>query len=88
MENYRNYRNPYHYNKDYTPQEQRILDYLCNNQKINPLQAWQECGVYRLSAVIFNLKKKDVRIKSDRVKVLNRFDEDCSVAEYTLVDFF
>ena len=80
-----NYRNPYHYNKDYTPQEQRILDYLCNNQKINPLQAWQECGVYRLSAVIFNLKKKDVRIKSDRVKVLNRFDEDCNVAEYKLI---
>ena len=68
-----------------TRQEQRILDYLRNNGKINPLQAWQECGGYRLSAVIFNLKKKRIVIQSDRVKVSNRFNEDCSVAEYKLI---
>ena len=73
------------FDEPYTPQEQRIIDYLRNNGKINPLQAWQECGVYRLSAVIFNLKKKNIGIKSDRVKVLNRFDEDCNVAEYKLI---
>jgi len=70
---------------DYTPQEQRIIDYLRNHGKINPLQAWKECGVYRLSAVIFNLKKKNIDIQSDRVKVQNKFDEDCNVAEYKLV---
>ena len=37
-----------------TKQESRILDFLKLKNKINPLSSWRFCGVYRLSAVIFN----------------------------------
>ncbi len=53
---------------DYTPQEQRIIDYLRNHGKINPLQAWKECGVYRLSAVIFNLKRKTLTFNQTELR--------------------
>ena len=65
-------------------QEQRILDYMKRNNTINPLQSWVECGVYRLSAVIFNLKKKGYEIESNRRVTTNRFDEEVRFAEYLL----
>ena len=65
-------------------QEQRILDYMKRNNSINPLQSWVECGVYRLSAVIFNLKKKGYDIESSRRVTTNRFDEEVRFAEYLL----
>ena len=49
-------------------QEQRILDYMKRNNTINPLQSWVECGVYRLSAVIFNLKKKGYDKIEDNIR--------------------
>ena len=52
------------------------------NNTINPLQSWVECGVYRLSAVIFNLKKKGYEIESNRRVTTNRFDEEVRFAEY------
>ena len=65
-------------------QEQRVLEYMQRNNTINPLQSWVECGVYRLSAVIFNLKKKGYEIKSNRRVTTNRFDEEVRFAEYLL----
>ena len=65
-------------------QEQRILDYMKRNNTINPLQSWVECGVYRLSAVIFNLKKKGYEIESNRRVTTNRFYEEVRFAEYLL----
>ena len=67
-------------------QEQRVLDYMKKNSTINPLQSWVECGVYRLSAVIFNLKKKGYEIESNRRVTTNRFDEEVRFAEYLLGD--
>ena len=65
-------------------QEQRVLGYMQRNNTINPLQSWVECGVYRLSAVIFNLKKKGYEIESNRSVAMNRFDEEVKFAEYLL----
>jgi hypothetical protein len=65
-------------------QEQRVLEYMQKNNTINPLQSWVDCGVYRLSAVIFNLKKKGYEIESNRSVAMNRFDEEVKFAEYLL----
>jgi len=63
-------------------QEQRLLDYLKDNNDIDPLQAWQELGIYRLSAGIHKLRKKGHNIISHRKTVYNSFGEPCRVALY------
>jgi len=67
-----------------TKQESRILDFLKLKNKINPLSSWRFCGVYRLSAVIFNLKEKGFDITTNRVARKNKFGEKCHFAEYKL----
>jgi len=63
-------------------QEERIYSFMRNHGYINPLQAWEMCGVYRLSAVIHQLKAKGVEIHTKRVHMLNRFNEQIKFAEY------
>jgi len=65
-------------------QVERLLDYLKVNKVINPLTAWTELGIYRLSAVIFLLRKDGYEIETDMVKVLNKFNEPVMFAEYKL----
>lgn len=66
-------------------QEKRLLDYLTTNKKINPLDAWTELGIYRLSAVIFLLREKGYTIETKRKSILNKFEELCNFAEYELL---
>ena len=49
---------------------------------INPLVAWNKCGVYRLSAVIHTLRKKGCEIITRDKIVQNQFGESCTVGEY------
>ena len=63
-------------------QEKRLLNYLRQNENINPLEAWKKLGIYRLSAVILILRKRGYNIITDRINVKNRFNEDCLVANY------
>ena len=65
-------------------QTSRLIKYLEANGTINPLQAWQELGIYRLGARIFDAKKLGYNIQSGRVSVKNQFGESCLVAEYRL----
>lgn len=53
--------------------------------RINPLQAWQELGIYRLSDAIYKLRKKGFNIETHEISVRNKFKEECKVAEYVLV---
>jgi len=66
-------------------QNDRLLNYLERNGDINPMQAWQELGIYRLGARIFDLKESGVKIDKTTTKVCNRFGEACRVAKYRLV---
>ena len=66
-------------------QRERLLDYLEAFQRINPLDAWKQLGIYRLSAVVFDLRKEGHRIETTRKAVQNQFGEQCVVAEYVLV---
>ena len=64
-------------------QQQRVLDFIKhNNNHINPLESWNKCGVYRLSAVIHELRKKGFGIDTYDKKVQNQYGETCTVGEY------
>ncbi len=67
-------------------QDERLLDYLKDNGRIDPLQAWQELGIYRLSACIHRLRNQGWDIKTKRKVVNNKFDESCVVALYEYTD--
>jgi hypothetical protein len=66
-------------------QEERLLQYLESGKTINPLQSWQELGIYRLSDVVLRLKRKGHDIITERKGCKNRFGEKCNFGEYRLV---
>jgi hypothetical protein len=59
-----------------------ILMHLKKHGSIKPLQALNLYGCYRLGARIFDLRRKGVRIKTERVFILNKTKY---YAKYTLV---
>jgi len=67
-------------------QEERLIEYLQDNKTINPLRAWQDISIYRLSAYIHRLRKIGYNITTKRLSVINRYGEKCSVANYVLED--
>ena len=64
-----------------------ILDYMKRFGSINPMQALQDIGCFRLAARISDLKKKGYQIKSERVSYKNRLDEVKSYNEYRFMEF-
>lgn len=65
-------------------QNERLLNHLQNNGSINPMQAWQELGIYRLAARVKNLRDDGYHVVGSKVEVPNRFGEVCRVAEYKI----
>jgi Helix-turn-helix domain len=63
-------------------QYNRVFYWLASHGEINPMTAWKELGVYRLSAVIFKIRKDGYDIKSETTLVKNKFGEKCNVARY------
>ena len=63
------------------PQQKRVLEYLKQNGNINPLSSLMELSVYRLSDVIFVLRKNH-NIDTKMNKSKNRFNESISYATY------
>lgn len=61
-------------------QLKQIKNYLLNGNKITPLEALQKFGSFRLSAIIYNLKKEGMNIKTNMITV-----NDKRFAEYELV---
>lgn len=65
-------------------QKERLLNFLKTHRQINPLQSWQVLGIYRLSAVILDLRKEGWLISTIKTEVKNQFGEACHVATYVL----
>jgi hypothetical protein len=63
-------------------QKERLLNYLKQHGQINPLQSWQALGIYRLSAVVLDLRKAGHFIETVLTPVQNQFGEECRVATY------
>lgn len=49
-------------------QKDRIKNYLLAGNSITPLEALNKFGSLRLSAVIFNIKREGLDIKTEKVK--------------------
>jgi hypothetical protein len=65
-------------------QKQRLLTYLEQGNKINPLKAWQELGIYRLASRICDLRKEGNEVKDEWLEVPNRYGEFVRVKQYYL----
>jgi len=65
-------------------QKTRLLNWLIEYGEIDPLTAWQQLGIYRLGARIHDLKRDGYRIETDKLKIKNRWNESCTVANYKI----
>tara|TARA_R100001244_G_scaffold67113_1_gene55034 strand:+ start:2430 stop:2723 length:294 start_codon:yes stop_codon:yes gene_type:complete len=60
--------------------EKWLLDY----GSITGKQAMEECGIYRLSSVIHELRKRGLDITTKTLVVKNRYGGKSHVAQYTM----
>tara|TARA_R110002050_G_scaffold198054_1_gene332871 strand:- start:4597 stop:4812 length:216 start_codon:yes stop_codon:yes gene_type:complete len=65
-------------------QKDRVLDYLKTGRSITTFNAYNELGITRISARIFELRKEGHDIISDTLKVLNRYGEVCRIGSWSL----
>ena len=68
---------------------QRIIieKWLHDHGSITGKQAMEDCGVYRLSARIFELRKRGVDIETHTLAVKNRYGKMSYVAQYRLKEY-
>lgn len=62
--------------------QQRVYDFMQEHGSITTLQANKELGETRLSARIYELKEKGVKIEYEWLNVKNRFKETRRVKKY------
>lgn len=62
--------------------QQRVFDYITEFGSITSLQAFVDLGESRLSARVWELKNKGIKIDSEMVEVENRFHEKRHVKRY------
>ena len=62
--------------------QQRVYDYICQFGSITTLQAFVDLGESRLSARIWELRDKNIKIDSEMIEVENRFHEKRHVKKY------
>ncbi len=65
-----------------TPQQKRVLTHLQTKGSIQTLEAWTDLGIYRLSDVVYKIKKQGYDIETKMTKSYNRFKEKVSFATY------
>jgi len=69
-----------------TNQKVIIEKWLRDHGSITGKQAMEDCGVYRLSAVIFDLRRRGLDIETYTIQVKNRYGGKSYVAQYKLKD--
>lgn len=67
-------------------QQQAVLDWLKTGTGISSMDAFKALGVTRLSAVVFNLRKKGYNIESEEIETTTRFGSRVKIARYYLRD--
>lgn len=65
---------------------QAVLDWLKSNASISSMEAIQNFGATRLSAIIFNLRKAGYDIETVRCEGTDRFGNKMQFARYYLMD--
>lgn len=66
-------------------QQDRVLRYLQDNSSITSWEAIKEFGATRLSAIIYNLKKKVYNFNEEWVTTNNRYNEPVTFKKYILL---
>lgn len=64
---------------------QKVLNHLRENGSITSWEAIQQYGATRLSAIIFNLRKRGIEIKSEMVQFTDRYGDNSTFAKYVLI---
>lgn len=64
--------------------QDRVLMWLKTYGSITPREAYNEIGCYRLSAVIYDLKKDGYNIETERETAQNRWGDKVAYAKYVL----
>ena len=68
-------------------QTERVLQYLKKHKGITSMEAFEMFGITRLSAVIFELRRK-YEIYSERTEGKNRYGEKVWFSTYKLIGEF
>lgn len=66
-------------------QYDKILKHLTYYGKITSWEAFQDYGITRLSAIIYNLRDAGYNISSEKRTAKNRFGNKTNFAEYKLI---
>lgn len=62
----------------------RVLAHMQEFGSITALEAMQEYGIMRLASRITDLKRAGTSIRTEYVKLKNRYGEDVHIARYSL----
>ena len=65
---------------------EKIAMHLVEKGSITSWEAIQEYGATRLSAIIFNLRRRGMNIRTERVNFTDRFGSKACYAKYILED--
>lgn len=61
----------------------RLKEYFESGRKITALECWQELGISRLAARVWDLEtKRKYPVARDDIKVKNRYGKECTVKQY------
>lgn len=63
-----------------------IIKHLKVKGSITSLEAFELYGATRLSAIIFELRRKGFEIKTEDATCVDRYGHKCSYAKYVLVE--
>ena len=66
-------------------QKEKILRHLKDVGEITPMDAFQQYGIMRLGARIWDLKRDGYPIETDLIKGKNRYGETTCYARYRMV---
>lgn len=69
-----------------TTQHDRIVDYIKKHGSITTLDAYNDLGITKLTTRISEMRRMGMTIIGERITVKNRYDEECSVNRYTLIE--
>lgn len=67
-------------------QKELVLDYLKSHRSISDLEAYQNFGIRRLGARIWDLRAAGYSIKTEMVTKPNRYGKATTFATYILED--
>lgn len=62
----------------------RVLNYMLDFDTITSWEAIKEFGATRLSAIIFNLRKKGFIIENEWIETKNRYGDNVRFVKYSL----